>query len=231
MKVLIVNTYDNGGAANACIRLHMALIDKSIDSQLLTSRSLKFCKNTTVLKPRTKTLGFFERLNILIIKVLINFRIISEKTNEREQFLDKRKEENLEIFTFPDSDYDITESQLYKEADIINLHWVAGFLDYTSFFEKNKKPIVWTLHDMNPILGGEHYKETYCGIDNSGNIKNRVISETERQYEQSIFAIKKRALNNKANITIVSPSQWLLNEGTQSTIFAGYPSYCIPNGI
>src|SRR5690606_6773811 len=44
-------------------------------------------------------------------------------------------------------------------CDIVNLHWVARFVDFTSFFSHVpvRTPVVWTLHDMNPFTGGCHY--------------------------------------------------------------------------
>ncbi|TAE46946.1 MAG: hypothetical protein EAY69_07690, partial [Cytophagales bacterium] len=60
-------------------------------------------------------------------------------------------------FTFTESAYNILSHHLVKEADIIHLHWVAHFLDYASFFKKINKPVVWTLHDKNPLNGGFHY--------------------------------------------------------------------------
>ena len=44
-----------------------------------------------------------------------------------------------------------------RGQDIIHLHFVAAhYVDY-SFFAKAKKPVIWTLHDMNPFTGGCHY--------------------------------------------------------------------------
>jgi hypothetical protein len=56
-----------------------------------------------------------------------------------------------------ESPYEYIYLNYTKEADIINLHWVANFIDFQSFFRYNDKPIVWTLHDANPFTGGCHY--------------------------------------------------------------------------
>ncbi len=42
--------------------------------------------------------------------------------------------------------------------DIVNLHWVARWLDLPSFLKSVPAgiPIVWSLHDMNPFTGGCH---------------------------------------------------------------------------
>jgi hypothetical protein len=76
---------------------------------------------------------------------------------QKKQML-KGKPSNYEVFSFPQTVYNITKHPLVQEADIIHLHWVANFLDYRSFFKQIQKPIVWTLHDLNPISEkGFHY--------------------------------------------------------------------------
>jgi len=69
----------------------------------------------------------------------------------------------------PITDFDLTQSDLVKEADVIHLHWIAGFVDYESFFSNIKKTIVWTLHDENIALGGFHYRRDK--INNYGYCK------------------------------------------------------------
>ena len=43
--------------------------------------------------------------------------------------------------------------------DIIHLHWVAKFIDYTSFFQSLPKnpPVILKLHHMNSFTGGCHF--------------------------------------------------------------------------
>jgi hypothetical protein len=49
-------------------------------------------------------------------------------------------------------------------TDILNLHWIAEFVDYHDFFRAIPRglPVVWTLHDMNPFTGGCHF-DGGCG--------------------------------------------------------------------
>lgn len=116
------------------------------------------------------------------------------------------------MFTFPYSPNDITDTKEYQEADIINLHWVANFLDWNTFFQKNTKPIVWTLHDQNPFLGGEHYEELFCGIDDNGEAIPRVYEEFEKEENDKLVDFKKEILEDISNLHIVAPSKWLVEE-------------------
>ena len=66
-----------------------------------------------------------------------------------------------ELFSFPNSVWDITLHPKFKEADIIHLHWISGFVDYAKFFDKCDKPIFWTFHDFEPFSGGFHYSNLF----------------------------------------------------------------------
>ncbi|MBU2952158.1 glycosyltransferase [Tamlana agarivorans] len=231
VKVLIVNTYDRGGAANACLRLHEGLLGEDVNSNVLVLKKQKHINKTTQFvfqkkkEPRVKII--FNKL-ILFLKVLgfIKMKPFSKEA----QFL-KDRPKGLEMFSFPNSSFDITASPLYKEADIINLHWVANFLDYQSFFEKNKKPVIWTLHDMNPFLGGEHYKENFLGIDENGTPILRKRLQIEKSIEEQLVGYKSKILQSVENLTIVTPSNWLSLEVKKSTAFKNKKVLTIPYGL
>ncbi|WP_299130586.1 glycosyltransferase [uncultured Winogradskyella sp.] len=230
MKVLLVNTYDKGGAAKACLRLHNGLLDLGIDSKVVLRDNSTTIPNTYQFSEvKTNT---FKSLKQKFSNGLRKVGILPTKAKtERQKFLEERYTKGLEFFSFPDSHLDITKSQLYKEADIINLHWVANFMDYASFFKKNTKPVVWTLHDMNPFTGGEHYKETIQGMDALGFPIQRTLSKTYHGITEDVLRTKQLALQNSNNLHIVTLCNWMTNEVKANSIFKQYPLYTIPNGI
>jgi glycosyltransferase involved in cell wall biosynthesis len=118
---------------------------------------------------------------------------------------------SFELFSFPDSPYDITQTESYKQADIIHLHWVEGFLDYTSFFKHNNKPIVWTLHDECPYLGGFHYAGD---LERNRETHGIINEEIKKKKEHTIG-------NSNAPIIVVSPSEWIAVKARTSKVFAG----------
>ncbi|MGJ8551127.1 glycosyltransferase [Winogradskyella wichelsiae] len=223
MKILIVNTYDKGGAANACLRLHEGLLNENVDSKVLLKYKRKGLVNTVQYNLKNKTFiskgghKFLTLINILFKK-------------RRKKFL-KERSKGLEMFSFPESRIDITKSELYKKADLINLHWVSDFIDYKSFFEKNTKPVVWTLHDMNPFTGGEHFEEVYLGIDKLGHPIARAYTLKEQKTAQKYLLLKENVIKNIDNLTIVAPSHWLAREAKNSAVFRSKDVYCIPYGI
>ena len=232
MKILIINTYDKGGAANACIRLHEGLLAQGVDSMLLLKEKSKDIPRSFQFKPvvdfRSKLKSRLSILGQLMLQLLP--LKIQRKFIENDDFLQNR-DSRLEYFSYPTSAYDITKSTLYMEADIINLHWVAGFLDYKSFFEKNTKPVVWTLHDMGPFLGGEHYDETIIGISKTGVPLIRKRTSQEKEIYSKILSNKQEWFENVSNITLVAPSKWLVSESRNSALFSKYPVCHIPYGL
>ncbi|OBX21231.1 glycosyltransferase involved in cell wall biosynthesis [Gelidibacter algens] len=231
MKVLIVNTYDRGGAANACLRLHEGLLHANVDAKVLLQHKGKKVPQTFQIHNSNT---FKNKYQILKQKGFVFLRVMGllqqPKQSQESQFI-KRRAEGLEMFSFPNSNFDITCSPLYQEADIINLHWVANFLDFESFFRKNTKPVVWTLHDMNPFTGGEHYLETFLGADVDGNPVSRDFSEEEMKTSDKILKLKQKALQSAFNLTIVAPSKWLCEAAQKSMLFKNKDIFCIPYGI
>ncbi len=232
MKILIVNTYDTGGAANSCGRLHKGLLEIGISSSVLLRFKNRKWPNSFVFHESSKN-NFRVKVINKVQRILKEFKPYSKRKKSKDPetiFIEKRNPQ-LEIFNFPNSKFDIRKSVLYQEADIVNLHWVADFLDFQTFFIENNKPVVWTLHDMNPFSGGEHYEEKILGINNEGYPIKREISEEEKKIETKNLKAKKDVISKFENITIVAPSQWLAEEARKSEVFKDLPVYCIPYGL
>ena len=65
--------------------------------------------------------------------------------------LEKEKCKNNPTFTSPITIFKhIADHPWVKDADLVHLHWIGTFVDYTTFFINIDKPIIWTLHDDNP---------------------------------------------------------------------------------
>lgn len=204
MIPLILNTHDTGGAANACVRLHEGLQAIGIASDLLVLEQQKALKSSydykDYLKQNWKWRTLLERWRYN--KKIHRFRLTHP---------------DVSAFTFTRSPYLVHQHPLVQQADIINLHWVSYFLDYPSFFQNCKQPIVWTLHDMQAFTGGYHYDTDFPF--------ERFTDLLEQQ-----LAIKKESLKGK-KITIVCPSKWLLEESKASELFGDFEHHLIPYGL
>jgi glycosyltransferase involved in cell wall biosynthesis len=228
MKVLLVNTYDKGGAANACIRLHHGLNNVGVASNLIVKHKTKSnIPDVFSFKPKSAILNFVYKIKFKIE----TFKNIYPNLNNRKNIFLKKRPKGLEMYSFPNSICDITKSKFYQDADIIHLHWVADFLDWESFFKINTKPVVWTLHDQNPFLAGEHYAERFFGIDESGRPIPRQYTDDEIKMDNIVLSLKKQYLHKIKNLHIVTPSKWLLNSSQNSELFGAYSHHHIPYGF
>ena len=220
MKILHINTATIGGAATAALRIHLGMVNQGLDSHFLSlSHTSSFIPNHYVYSgPVKKTKPDYPSLSL---KNWLKERFLKsyDKTLEMYQKECVRKQKmsipsvingfnTFSLFSYPETPFDITETQIYKDADIIHLHWVAEFLDYSTFFKKNKKPIIWTMHDMNPIMGGFHYQN-----DLLDNLQTHAIEENRLE------KIKIEAYSNVSSLKIVAPSKWLCKSAQESEAF------------
>jgi len=225
MKVLHVSTYDKGGAARAAIRLHQGLLEIGINSGFL------FLNKSNCLIPNSQQFLLSEnkitvKLKNKAIRLLKEFHLYKDI---KAQLL-KSRPDGFESFSFSDTLYDITRHPLYKEADIINIHWASDFLDYSSFFKENKKKIIWTLHDMNPFTGGCHYSGVCDGFKSNCNNCPQ-LHPKDNAFSKRALNSKMKVVNVMTNLTIVAPSTWLFNQSKQSSLFKNLRHLKIPYGL
>lgn len=205
MKVVHLNTYNTGGAAKACLRLHNGLREQGVDSKVLL-----------LYKTEDSHEVYDHRDSLLKAKALA-LKVKNYAFERKVQSDIKRICDVFEFFSAPESVWQPENNPMVAEADVIHLHWVARFINYPTFFASLKKPIVWTLHDFNPFTGGFHY---HFGFD---------LEPFKHIYKRNI-AVKKEALN-KANITCVTPSKYLSEQSKTSEINSRFDHVIIGNGV
>nr|WP_315199024.1 glycosyltransferase [uncultured Flavobacterium sp.] len=218
MKVLHITSSSRGGAGIAALRLHEALRQEGVVSGYLSANLTINFSNETV----TDDFFRYEKPSILK-KIRAKFQKYFPFTQGQkavQQFNGIKEKLQYEMVTLPFSTYQLHKHPLVLEADIVNLHWIGGILDYPSFFKKCQKPIVWTLHDMNPFQGLFHYKNDE--LQNS-----KIVADFDLEMKQ----IKRKAIQSIKNGTIVSPSKWLLEEAKRSNVFFGFNEEHIHNSI
>jgi glycosyltransferase involved in cell wall biosynthesis len=146
---------------------------------------------------------------------------------------DETRPDGLEPFTDDRTQYAGRIFEQMPSADIINLHWIRGFVDLQAFFERVPVPVVWTLHDMNAFTGGCHYNvgcekyATKCGAC------PQLGSDDEADLSRSIWTRKKKAFAqvDPGQLHIVTPSTWLAREAKRSTLLESFPVTVIPYGL
>ncbi|WP_162426446.1 glycosyltransferase [Pontibacter pudoricolor] len=214
MKVLHVSTYRTGGAGIAAYRLHKGLQALGVASVFLYLDNETANITRKPKPPAPPPPSLYKR-----VKSKILLHLFSTVNNVSKPLKEDKIEGDYEAFTSPLTDYDITLHPAYQDADIINLHWVSDFLDFSSFFFKNTKPVVWTLHDLNPVKGGFHYSgDAAC---------NKQLNELDARF----LKIKYEALLPFQDLHVVALSKWLFNISSQSSTLKKFNHTLIPNGI
>ena len=209
MKVLHISTYGSGGGGIAAFRLHNSLLKKGIESSYLCLENPPQGKNVYSVPP----------FKLTPVQYILRKSGLYKTESDKNIELIKGLKGTYDFFSFPYTDYDLSTHPLVRDADIINLHWVANFLDYR-FFAKTNKKIVWTLHDMNPFQGGFHYHEEV--VDNES-----VFGDLEKK----ITRIKTNNIKQCKHLKIVTLCNWMYRESSESETFSNRKHHLIPNSL
>ena len=217
MKVTHLNHSDKkGGAARFAFRTHEAVKSVGVKSELIVSAK-QGMENDTI------------QISNLGPTFLLNARA------KLSQFLDQK----IRVF-------ERTENYHYKSpsmfgaiskknvdnfnSDVVHLHWVNGGLISIKTIGQISKPVVWSILDMWPFLGAEHYDDydaTARWVEG--------FSKTNRSKKDHGLDICLHAWNNKIkywnNLNLVAPGAWLRNRALESNLFKESKITIIPPAI
>ncbi len=208
MKILIISTYSFDGAGTAARRLHEALLKEGVSSDFLCLYDRDSdTSGLHVLQPGKP--GIIKRAVNLGRKKIRS--MLNGPANRKQSY---------EMFTTPHAGFHLHNHPLVREADVIHLHWIAGVVDYPSFFANVNTPIVWTLHDMNPFKGCFHYED-----EEQAHVHK--VAKLDESYKK----IKRAAYRLSTLKCITAPSNWLTNTSSSSELLGSFPHRHIPNGV
>ena len=219
MKVTHICTSFSGGAGICASRILQATAKRGIEAKAIVAEG--FANDTTeVIKPRVT---WSDRWAIQKLQSLLAIAGMGPKALqlvkriEREQ----RKTRELCCFTSPVTGYtNLPHHPWIEDADVIHLHWVGGFLDYESFFCTVKKPIVWTIHDENPGLGGFHYSSW-----------KQHAPKSFQHLDDALMKRKSKAYSMVKDMTLVAISNQMDDYFKMSPLLQRFPRTIIHNGI
>jgi glycosyltransferase involved in cell wall biosynthesis len=207
MKVLQINFSDyagGGGGAIATYRLYLGLKCAGIDCKILSGYKTLQISNSQAISR--------SRLEFKLQKIT---RLLGLN----------------DIHCF--SSFNIVEENFYKEADILNFHIIhSSFFSYLAIPKLTAtKPAVFTLHDMWSFTG--HCAYSYdCDRWKIGCGKCPYPDTYPPIYRDStrIEWKLKNWVYGQSNLTIVSPSNWLI-EQAKASMLSRFPIHHIPHGI
>lgn len=217
MNILHVNYSDSGGGASrAAYRIHRALAGSGLDSKM-----------------RVVQRGTDDKLVIGgIPDRSIATRIADKIRHHWLQYAGRDlNTEGAECYSFGSYSAGLVTELNASDADILNLHWISDMLSVNDIGHLNK-PIVWTLHDMWPFCGSEHYvQNTPAARFRQGyHTGNRPTNEFWPDLNRRTWHAKRRAWAQQ-HFSIVCPSHWLAECARQSILFAHLPIHVIPNPL
>src|SRR5215471_6550117 len=211
-----------GGAAIAAHRLHRGLRRVGLDSRMLVAEKHSLDETVQV---GARGHGLPERLRRRIRSEMIN-RDFGRYRATRPAHLDHFSDDRAAEPNF---------SYFLPKADLYNLHWVAGFLDYRAFFGRFPRdvPLVWTLHDMNPFTGGCHYTAGCDRFAAGCGACPALGSADNFDLSAAIFCRKRTAYDRlqPEKVRVVAPSRWLSREAARSALFRRFEITTIPYGL
>lgn len=207
MKVLFVSASDRiGGAAIATHRLHTALQQEGVDSDMLVLR--KVTADPAVHRLATY-LDRWERAR----------RRLGATRNSRRLRENPRAAESgywsLNLFNYP-----IAAAINSYEADIVHLNWVGDNFLPINEVAKISAPIVWTLHDMWAFTGGCH-TAYQCQNYRTGCGNCPQLVKSGPHDISARVNCKKQRVWSAVPMTIVCPSRWLADCARSSAVFKG----------
>ena len=207
MKVLQINQSDiSGGAGIAGYRLHEGLLNCEIDSKLLVGK-----------------------------KTLQSVRISSTEVKywRVEKLLGKATRRLGLNYVHTLNSFDICKHEFYQQADTIHFHNLhTGYFNYLAIPKLTRdKPAVYTIHDMWSFTGHCAYSfdcdrwKISCGQCPDLQTYPDVLRDSTA-WEWKL----KDWVYSRSNITIVTISNWLTKQVSQSMLNR-FPIHFIPNGI
>ena len=214
VDVLFVNTYQKaGGAARSAWRTYLAALAYRPNSKYLTL--VKSDK-------RSDVLGSYEHS----WKGLLTLRFAA-----LDSFSLRRYPKHLPVTYTPAAIRNPLAISFSRfKPNLVHLHWIAGSMLRIEDLEKIEVPIIWTLHDTWAFTGGCHYTGTCSRFQFECGKCPQLGSFSSNDLSHSIW-LRKRDVYKKLNLTIISPSRWLAEQASKSSLFAGKEIKLIPYGI
>jgi glycosyltransferase involved in cell wall biosynthesis len=224
MKIVHVTTEDiSGGAARAANRLHTGLRKMGHDSSMFVANRRSKDPHVTAFDASMDWASRIRR------------RIRREQVTRDFARYAALRPAGFEIFSDDRSEFGGDLVKHLPPCDVLNLHWIARFVDYEGFFSAAPKrtPVVWRIADMNPITGGCHVDEgcgrflTGCGAcpQLGSNQSEDLSSQVWRRKQNTFEGVEARRLH------LVALNRWMKGNLANHPFLQKFPVTIIPNGV
>lgn len=228
ISVHCFNTYLQGGAAYGAINTFESIIKRhtNVDGRFFYMLDLSMGEKIKKLSTESYVQRHPLQLNSnLIYKITNSIKARSHYKKVCESL--KGRDSIYEQFS-PAKQYYRTPYSWFSGLlpQIIHLNWIAEWIDYESFFASipNHIPIVWTLHDQNPMTAGCHYSWKCDKYLQKCTKCPQLGGSDKRDLAALNHIIKQKSLQHK-NLHIVGDSTWITAEAQKSSILKTAQSF------
>lgn len=217
MVVNHLSTSLSGGAAVAARRLHHGLRQIGVDSRFWHLR-----RNSEVDKdPTYQVMRWAESSGTMWQRAGWSIAEATFKPWQKRQ-LHKAlhgRPDGLELFSSPFRTRATTLPAQEHQPNIVHLHWVSNLIDYPSFFQSlsPELPVVWSLHDMNPLTGGCHYSQGCERFTSACQCCPQLGQPHPDDLSNRFFQAKRQSLSGH-NLHLVANSRWMEQQARRSRI-------------
>lgn len=214
MKIYHYTTNLTGGAGIAAKRLHLSLVAKGESSRLIFGNAAPSPSDSNWY-PVARS--FPQRVQSEITDALLRKTCVNPSA----------------IFTSPRGVRRTHLSDFGPLPGIVNLHWVARWLDLPSFFDSLPEclPVVWSLHDLSPATGGCHLPGECRQFEVDCSRCPMIREPLQKIVARRFWRMRRKAYKN-INLHVVGNSTWTTNQVRDSSLLRAAKSFTtIPLGL
>jgi glycosyltransferase involved in cell wall biosynthesis len=137
------------------------------------------------------------------------------------------------LFTADWPAQDVTGHPAVAAADIVNVHWAAGFVNAAGVrrLVQTGKRVAWTIHDMRAYTGGCHYAAGCRGFTGTCQACPQLSPALHDLPARSLSRARRRLAG--LPLVFIAPSRWMGDELVRSSIFdpRSHVVRVIPTGL
>jgi glycosyltransferase involved in cell wall biosynthesis len=218
LKIVHISDSDSGGgAAHAMSRLHGVLRRIGVDSQVLVRNSAAPGNAVEAIATRGDADNLFPAVREAIVRQYVELN----RTNISNTH-----------FSLHIDGADVSRVPLVASSDIVHLHWTASFLTPADVrVLLDTKPVVWTLHDFEPLTGGCHFPAGCEGYVDGCTHCPQLVRDP---FQVTATTLRdKKTLWSGSGPTFVAPSRYMAERARRSAVaeHAGTSIVHIPHGV
>lgn len=219
------NTFLTGGAAVAAGRLHAGLLHAGIDSRLWHAPG-QSSDAAEAMRPVPWPLPARSLADSLRMRLGRSVRAL--RLAAARQYHRRGRRRRFGAFVDARLASETPYDPSIFQGDIVHLHWIGQLIDYPSFFAAIPPgtPIVWTLHDMNPLTGGCSHAADCDGFTRGCGDCPILARPGPVDLSNAVFRVKQLAVRG-TRLHLVAPSEWMAGRARQSGIVGDSPVHVI----